>query len=176
MGACHPGTVRKKPQERILLLGWFWFGCIHHVDQTDFKPSLPPCLASKVWNYRPMPQHLPYQRKILQCKSLYLINNTAWESGFNKRQACTENSGLTSDTGYRRKHMEGTDGDTRRTRVLSEGGVRNKHQQLQLSGKLRKVCAPEPEDSLDVAKMRSQSKKKKLKQKISQKHCSTALL
>lgn len=56
--------------------------------------------------------------------------------------------------------MDRTDGDTRRTRVLSEAGVRNKHQQLQLSGKLRKVCAPEPEDSLDIAKMRSQSKKK----------------
>lgn len=56
--------------------------------------------------------------------------------------------------------MDWTDGDTRRTRVLSEAGVRNKHQQLQLSGKLRKVCAPEPEDSLDIAKMRSQSKKK----------------
>lgn len=40
MEACHPGTVRKKSQERILLFGWFWFGCTHHVDQTDFKPSI----------------------------------------------------------------------------------------------------------------------------------------
>lgn len=25
---------------RTLLFGWFWFGCTHHVDQTDFKPSI----------------------------------------------------------------------------------------------------------------------------------------
>lgn len=56
--------------------------------------------------------------------------------------------------------MDRTDGDTWRTWDLSEAGVRNKHQQLQLSGKLSKVCALEPEDSLDVAKMRSQGKKK----------------
>lgn len=56
--------------------------------------------------------------------------------------------------------MEQTDGDIWSTRVLSEVGVRNK---LQLSGKLRKVCAPKPEDSLDVAEMRSQSKKKNKK-------------